>query len=198
MKRIAIYYLLSVFLYSCNLKEENPNKVEDKQSVQENSISFLKKDFSKEELLTLYSNSNYSDTVICYEIYKSTKSSVLQPYYAAYKSYDIERDKYDKIFNELFILESDIDSLKAIISKNISDVRQWEREYVLEIYEEYNSLEGEDFSYLCQVQDSFAYNLAIKYSENKKINSNELRRVAYEILKHYNDSILIKKFQHHN
>lgn len=86
-----------------------------------------------------------------------------------------------------------LESVFIQVEKYIKEARRMNREYVLDDYKEYNSVEGESFAYLCTVKDSFALKMADKMFSTVDANNEELERISEWILEGFKDSTYIKK-----
>jgi hypothetical protein len=149
---------------------------------------------SFEQLMPLYAKSQFSDTVIPYEVYKAAKSKKLsQEGCAAYETYDEEKQKYEIKLKQMFAFDDNIDNILEQIENNIKKVRNLNKEIVLNEYQEYNSLEGPNFAYLCNVKDSFALEMTERIFTNERADKQELQRIAQWIMESFQDSTYIKR-----
>ena len=199
-----------IFILSCNKKKDNSNqklnldykdttynrtKNESKRLDKENIIK-IDSITDKDKLINMYESSNSSDTLIPLEVYKIVKSELFYDSlykYDAIKTYDQNKNEYQNYIRKMFYFDKNIDEVFEKAEKHIEKTRNLAKEAVLNDYKEFASVEGENFSYLCNVKDSFALTISKKMFQNNQSNKVELKRIANSILENFNDSIYLKK-----
>lgn len=206
-----IKFILKTFIvflfFSCS-----KNKGEEGKNVLANKEIKIKKELSSKlvntdlgnirrdtltpnDILLLYQNSKNSDTILAYKVYnlaKLKKKLEGEDFYI-FQLYDQNKEKFRIKIKEMFFFEKRLDNLFNQIQIQINQTRKFNRELVLEAYEEYNSIEGEDYAYLSSVRDSFTLKMADKMFANKNADKQELKRIAKWILEDFKDSTYVKK-----
>ncbi|WP_299119958.1 hypothetical protein [uncultured Tenacibaculum sp.] len=193
----TLFLICIIMLINCKKKQEKNNLITNHTKSTSKSIQIKKVDtLDLNALVGLYSKSKVSDTIIPFTVYKTSKSETLSTEdYGFYESYDVNKKKYEATLLKMFNLDKNLNDILIKIEQNITKVRKFNREIVSDDYEEYNSLEGESFAYLCNVKDDFALKMADKIFENEKANKEELNRIADWILESFQDSTYVKKIK---
>ncbi len=183
------------FIYECNdnkqIKKEKNTKA--KVLVVKKELLKSKDSLTPKQLLILYTKSQATDTVVPYEVYISSKNKVFEgDIHYAYETYDEKKPRFESKLREMFSFDKNLESIFPQIEKYIQKTRELNREIVLKDYEEYSSLEGPYFSYLCNVKDSFVLEITEKIFNNRKADSTELKRISRWVLRNFNDSTYVK------
>lgn len=202
LRNFKIIILIIFFITSSclNKKREKVTSELEKGLIENktdtNLLKYKSRDsLSKQELLKLYSKSRQSDTLVSYVLYSNSNIKNIDSFVPYYQTYDLNNKKYQNVIRKLFYFDEDIEKVINDIENNKFIVRAKTRQFLLELYNEYSSVEGEDFSYLSSVKDDFIIEISEKMFKNEKANKDELKRMAQEILSDFNDSTYVKRLE---
>ena len=208
MKLTLLIFLLA-FLSCKNQQSSEKKPIMDTIPTQDTIVEkktqrdneFKRDSLTPDELISIYKKSQSADTVVPLKIYMKSDIEVnidtvyLYPYYEAFMTYDMNREYYQKRIKRLFYFNDSLDKKLDNAEKRIRETRKLAHRILLSDLKKYNSIEGREYSYLVEVKDSSALKLADKIFKIDSTADYELKRIAYDILYHFNDSTYVKKLK---
>jgi len=208
MKLTLLIFLLA-FLSCKNQQSKEKKPTIDSIATQDTIVDkktqrddeFKKDSLTPEELISIYKKSQSADTVVPLKIYIKSDIEVnidtvaLYPYYEAFMTYDMNREYYQKRIKRLFYFDDSLDKKLDNAEKRIRETRKLAKRIVLSDLKKYNSIEGRTYSYLVEVKDSSARELADKMFKIDSTADHELKGIAYDMLYYFNDSTYVKKIK---